>query len=321
MKFSALIKIVLVGAAMVFVFNSPMFAPMSKGVGPGLMWAALAVQPLIVIGILIYAFRHALLIGGARVPISVAFKAVTLAQGLNLILPARSSEILKATYLRDHADVPLSAAMSAIVLERTVDILIVAALGTLGLSVFLDVVDYRIVLVLTVMGGLVLVCALFPARPVQALTRLLPWGRFSNFVERVFVHFSATVRSPVFYQAFALGILGWGIAFGNIYLFMRVGGNIPVEASGILLIFVLTTIGSGIPALPGGLGTYEAGAVVALKAVGYSFGEALPLAIVLHATQLVLPLLLALVILTKDRMGLSSLIADLRTSMRHSRDS
>jgi uncharacterized membrane protein YbhN (UPF0104 family) len=68
--------------------------------------------------------------------------------------------------------------------------------------------------------------------------------------------------------------------------------------------------------LPGGLGTYEAGAVYALTSLGYPFADALALAVVLHGAQLVLPLVLALLVMSTERLGLLSLIREFRRKAR-----
>ena len=67
--------------------------------------------------------------------------------------------------------------------------------------------------------------------------------------------------------------------------------------------------------LPGGLGTYEVAGVFALRSLGYPFDEAIAVAIALHGAQLVLMFVLALAVMLTERIGLSSLIADLRATV------
>jgi uncharacterized membrane protein YbhN (UPF0104 family) len=305
---------VAVGGVLIIAANSDFLGMLRRGFDVRFLWAALTVQPVILLGMAVYSVRHVILIGAPRVPFNKAFKAVALSQGLNLMLPGRLSEVLKGTYLRDHAAVPLSAGMSAVVLERTVDLLIVSALGVVGLALFVSGVDYRTVAVLSAVSVAVILFALHAKRPTLRVVRALPWPRVAAFVERAYLHFSATVRTGAFFKALALGVVGWGISYANIFAFMEIGGSIPVGASGVLLVFVFTTFGAAVPALPGGIGTYEAAGVVALRSLGYPFDEALAITVALHAAQLILPFLLAMAVMLTERVGLSSLISELRAS-------
>ena len=285
-----------------------------RGFDARFLWAALAVQPLILLGLVVHSMRHIVLIGEPRVPLMRAVKAMTLSQGLNLLLPGRLSEVLKGTYLRDHAGVPLSVGISAVMLERTVDLLIVAALGFLGLALFMAGVDYKMVLVFGTVGATILLVALFARDSMLRLARALPWPRLASFAEQAYLHFAATVRTAAFFKALALGVIVWAISYANILVFLHLAGSIPIGFSGALLVLVFTTIGGAVPALPGGLGTYEVAGVVALRSLGYPFDEAIPIVIALHAAQLILMFVLALTVMLTERIGLSSLIADLRAS-------
>lgn len=214
----------------------------------------------------------------------------------------------------------MSVGMSAVVLERTVDMLIVAALGFLGLMLFTTGVDYQLVWVFSGGGVSILLLALFARNSMLQLARALPWRRVARFAEQAYLHFSATVRASAFFKALALGLIGWGISYANIFVFLHLAGSIPIGFSGALLVFVFTTIGGGIPVLPGGIGTYEAAGVVALRSLGYPLDEAIAVAIALHATQLILLFVLAMIVMLTERIGLVSLFNDLRAAMAGQRD-
>lgn len=282
--------------------------------------ALLVVQPVILIGLVLQGVRHAMLIDRPGLSYLAATKAVALSQGLNLLLPARLSEVLKATYLRDRANVPMSAGLSAVLLERTVDLIIVGFLGFVCLFFFATMVSHALIFVLVVMIAGILGLALWGRRGILALARVLPWPRISGFVELAYLHFSGSLKSPRFFLSLGLGLLIWGLSFLNIFLLIEFAGGIQVGVYGALLVFVWTTVGGAVPALPGGLGTYEAAAVFALMSLGYPFADALALAVTIHGAQLVLPLILALMVMLTERLGLSSLIADLRASVPASRD-
>ena len=280
--------------------------------------SALYVQPIVMLGLFLQGVRHAVLIGQPGLSYLTATKAVTLSQGLNMLLPARLSEVLKATYLRDRAKVPMSAGVSAVLLERTVDLIIVGFLGLVCLFFFATLVSKALIFAFVVMSAGILGLALWGQRGVLAVVRVIPWPRISGFAERAYMHFSGSLKRPRFFLSLGLGLIIWGLSFLNMSLLIGFSGGIQVGVYGALLVFVCTTMGGAVPALPGGLGTYEAAAVFALMSLGYPFTDALALAVTIHGAQLVLPLILALTIMLTERLGLSSLIADLRVSVPRS---
>lgn len=274
----------------------------------------LAVQPIIGISFLAQSIRYASLVGKPTVPVRYTFRAIVLSLGLNLVIPARMSELLKATYIRDHAGVSLSKGLAGLVLERAADMVILA---TLALFALVNYYNWQGLLSISIVTAVLMMLILALVRwpeLVLRLIRLFTFSRFVDFLEQVYLHFALTVKTRAFGQALILGVVAWSLSYLSIFVFLELAGSVSVGYSGALLVFVMTTLGGAIPALPGGLGTYEAAAVVALRELGYGFDEALALALAMHAAQLVLPFIWAVYILCRDRIGLSSLISELRKS-------
>ncbi len=280
--------------------------------------ALLVVQPLILIGLALQGVRHAMLIDRPGLSYLVTTKAIALSQGLNLLLPARLSEILKATYLRDRADIPMSVGLSAIALERTVDLIIVGVLGGVCLFFFATLLSKTLIFAFSLVAVTIVCVALWGGCYILALARSLPWKSMGGLVERVYLHFTASLKNRAFFRSLWLGLFIWGVSFLNVFLMLSMDGGVRIGLYGALLVFVCTTVGNAVPALPGGLGTYEAGAVLALTSLGYPFADALVLAVTLHGAQLVLPLILTIVVMLTERLGLSSLISDLRANVPRS---
>lgn len=310
----ALFKLLFIAACIFSLLQSNILDGFQASLNGEVFLAGLVVQPIILCCFIFLAVRHVLLIGTPRIGLGVAFRAIVLSQGLNLVLPARVSELLKATYLRDHAKVPLSSGVSAVVLERSVDLLIVAALGVLGVIQYFDRGNFVTIPLVGVVLAVAILALVRSPGLVLRLVHAVPSERLVGFLERTYRHFSAVAGTKAFWYGLLLGCAAWGLSYINILVFLELGGGIPVGFSGALLVFVLTTLGGAIPALPGGLGTYEAAAVVALSSLGYSFDEALVLAFAMHAAQLILPFLMAILIMLTERIGISSLLVDLRKS-------
>ncbi|MCX8063352.1 MAG: flippase-like domain-containing protein [Anaerolineales bacterium] len=273
----------------------------------GLLWASVAVQPFVVLATLFHAMRLGLLVGLPPFDIRCPLSAILLSQGFNLVFPGRIAEAFKATYLHAHAGVPLSKGIAAVFLERMVDSLIVAALGLTGIALL----STRNGWFSFGMAGLVVILLIFIPlfeNRFLMLAKLLPWARLRAFAASFFVHIADTVRNGCFYSALGLGLATWATSFVNIVVFIQVADIKPVSMSGILILFVATTIGGAIPALPGGFGSYEAAAVLALKPFGYSLEESLPLAIMMHLSQFVIQVLGAVYVLSRERVGVSALI-------------
>jgi len=313
-KHTTFVKFGLIGICCYLVANSNFIGNNQEGLSWEMLVAGLVVQPIILCCYFVLSVRHVLLIGAPRIGLGVAIRAIVLSQGLNLVLPARLSELLKATYLRDHANVPLSSGVSAVVLERSVDVLIVAALGALGVILYFDRGNFTSIAVLGLVLAVAILVLVRSPGLVLRVVQALPSERLAGFLERTYLHFSAAAGTRAFWYALLLGGVAWGLSYINILVFVELAGSVPIGFSGALLVFILTTLGGAIPALPGGLGTYEGAAVAALRSLGYSFDEALMLSLVMHATQLILPFVMAVLIMFTERTGLSSLVADLRRS-------
>lgn len=277
-----------------------------------LLLASLAVQPLVLISLVLQSSRLGMMAGLPARKIRRPLAAFVLSQGLNLILPGRVSEAFKATYLRAYAFVPLSKGMAAVFLERSVDTLIVAALGLVGialLSLGSNLMAFAIAGAVTTF----LICVPLLESQLLSLAGMIPWERVRNFLEIFFQHVAEIIRGGDFYRALVLGVATWAISFANIYLFVIMAGARPVDIAGVLLLFVATTVGGAIPALPGGFGGYEAAAVFALKSYGYNVEEALSLAIVMHLAQFVIPVIGASLVFSRERTGVSALVKRIMT--------
>ena len=280
---------------------------MERHITAQLLWAGLAIQPIALAGLVVHGARLGILAGLPLTRPGRPLAALLLSQGLNLLLPGRVAELFKASYLHTHANVPVSRGLAAIFLERSVDLLIVAGLSLAGLTLFATGAPLWSYLAA---GSLLLLLALAPLleEKLARLVARLPWPVAANFLERFCRHVSSIVRERAFLSALVLGVITWFFSLLNVYLFIQLAGSHPVDATGVLAVFVATTIGGAIPGLPGGFGAYEAGAIVALQPYGYEVGEALALGLAMHLAQFVIPLIGCGFILASERIGLTQLI-------------
>jgi uncharacterized membrane protein YbhN (UPF0104 family) len=285
-----------------------------------LLGSMAAVQPLVLLCLSMFTLRLAILAKKPAAPFIPAFKAVMLAIGMNTVLPGRIAELLKPTFLMKHIGLPMSEGLSAIFLERMADAIVIGLLALASASVVIGYAGLNIVvaLILAVIMILVFLPRLQPV--LQKLSVRLPWPSFHEFFENFLAHASLRIKGGSFVKALLVTAAAWLIDCVTIAIFFHAAGSIPLGLFEILLVFVATTIGAAIPALPGGLGTYEAAAVFSLKSFGYSFEEALALGFALHVTMFCLPLISSLVIVSTEKIGIGALIKNITRSARTGRE-
>jgi glycosyltransferase 2 family protein len=285
-----------------------------------LLGIMLSVQPLVLGCMSMFALRLALLVRTPAAPFIPTFKAVTLAIGMNAVLPGRIAELLKPTFLMKHIGLPMSEGLAALFLERMADAIILGFVALTSVSVVLGDGGRNIVIAL--MLAVAAILAFFPRLQsmLQKLNYRLPWPAVHDFLENFIVHASVCIKSGSFYKALLMTIAAWLFDFIAVALFLHAAGSIPLGLSGTLMVFAATTIGAAIPALPGGLGTYEAAAVFSLEGFGYSFEEALALGMALHVTLFALAIIGSLVVVTTEKIGITALVRNITRVARTGRE-
>ena len=100
------------------------------------LMAFLMMQVPLFVATCLNAYRHSLLVRAPPAPFYLCFIALLLAAGLNLIIPARLSELVKVSYLRQACGITLPSGITAIFVERLYDVLVVMTIALLGFLSF-----------------------------------------------------------------------------------------------------------------------------------------------------------------------------------------
>lgn len=307
MNKATLLRIAVVALLIASAVKYVDFAKLTPHLNSQLLVCMLLAQPVLLAAIAMMALRFAMLARTPAVPFHLSFKAMLLSIGLNALLPGRLSELLKVTYLRDHAGVPTASGMAALFLERLSDVVILGLLALASLSLLLlETASLTLALMAAALALLLALPRL--EKPLVALAQRLPGPALRNIVERFFSHLCARVRDPLFYRSFLYGVAAWLLSWASVAVVVHFAGSIPIGLLGGLTVFIATTLGQAVPALPGGFGTYEAAAVIALKGFGYDFDQALALALALHVSQFLGTLGIALLIASTEKIGMASLL-------------
>jgi uncharacterized protein (TIRG00374 family) len=268
----------------------------------------LMVQPIVLVGLSIIVIRFSTLVGKPKPRFIHTFEAVILSYGLNNFIPGRISELLKATYLKDRAGIPIRISLAAIFLERMMDIVILCILALIG--IILSHLYTNLFLLIAPLAVVFIILISLP-RFEQFLVSLIshmPWKMFKGFLGDFISHSSSRLKEGNFFVAAIFGLAGWAVSLVTVAFFLNFAGNIPVGPVRALEVFVATTIGMAIPAIPGGFGTYEAGGVFVLTGFGYNLEEALAIAIALHVSQIITSVVGSFFIVAFHRIGFSSLV-------------
>jgi uncharacterized membrane protein YbhN (UPF0104 family) len=272
------------------------------------------------LGIIPIGIRLAVFIGKPYTKFTQAAKAVILSSGFNFFLPWRISELIKPFFLYLKANIPISEGLSAVFLERITDIIIITCFALTILWV--NYVNLNLLSILFTLIFLITLLTLIglAEKHILKMLLLIPFKRLKLFLSKIISHIALNLRNGIIFKGFFWGIVGWLCSFSGLVIFMTLSGSIPLNLFQCMLLFIATSIAYAIPALPGGIGSYEAGAVIVLKQFNYGVEEALVLSIGLHLSQLISILFLTSIILIKDDLKLSSIIRDVRRYLNSKKD-
>lgn len=282
------------------------------GVDVGALWqhvdihflgALIIAQPFVLLAFVCFGERLRILLPGTGLTFGGAFNSFVLATGLNIIVPARLSELAKPIYLASVWRVPASASLPAMVGERSFDVLLVGSLALIALPA-----GYRsdnVMATLVVLG----VVAAFMPWIAAALLKVLPAAssRLYTYLRELIATLAGMRQIGRYAYALCLTLVGWVASALTVHLAIGIVGSHPTTLIQSLQIFVLTLIGGMVAVLPAGIGTFQAAAMIGLVAAGFSTEESLVLGIFLQIQAMVLASVYAVVMLLTSRFDMSVL--------------
>jgi uncharacterized protein (TIRG00374 family) len=231
-----------------------------------------------------------------RPPLGAVTRALLVGQLFNVILPMRAGEAARIVVLHQETRTSRAEAVGTAVVERLYDVLALLLL-VIAASPFLPEVTWLEraavlagLLLVVVVGGAVLV-ALYGARPARialsplALLPVVTRDHTDAVAERLVHGLGALHRPALVVPAFLLSVFSWLVLAVSNWLVL-VAFDLELSYAAGVLILVTTTLSLVIPSAPGGVGVFEAGGVVALRAYGIEESTALSATVVLHALNL-----------------------------------
>jgi uncharacterized protein (TIRG00374 family) len=247
---------------------------------------------------------------------SVAYMAINL-------LPVRLGEFVRPWLLSRRADVTFSNVVGNLVIEKTMDSLVILFYILTGLLTTKDLPSW-------VRTG-----ALFPAIGAALLVALvvLLWWRGEAFVDRWVVsrlpaRFGAGLKralhsildgmrilpNPALLLAvFLVSLALWFLPILSSYIMIRAFGfDVPFSAA--VIVFIFIGFGTALPNAPGMIGTYQYACILALGIFGVPQAEALAYGLVLNAIQLLTLVAQGLVALPFAGVGIDEIVRARRTT-------
>jgi uncharacterized protein (TIRG00374 family) len=253
------------------------------------------------VGVWVRAWRwHYLLRPLKSISTRTMFPIVAIGYMGNNIYPARAGEVLRAVVLKRKEDVPVSASLATIIVERVYDGVVMLAFVFLNLpelarltmdSGFVgDIQTLAIWGAAAFLGVLAafLMAAMFPTQAEKILTwlvqRILP-ERFQEKVLGVLLRFLGgleSLRSPrEAFMVFLTSVVIWLLETGK-YWFVMHAFDFEITFFALMLMNGIVNLATTIPSAPGYVGTFDAPGIAVLQAYGVDRALAAGYTLVLH---------------------------------------
>lgn len=218
----------------------------------------------------------------------------------NNIYPARAGEVLRAVVLKRREQVPVSASLATIIVERVFDGVVMLSFVFLNLpelarltadSGFVGNIQTLAVWGATAFLGalaLFLLAAMFPERTETLLKRLVKRLAPDRFQERIldlsgrFLGGLESLHSPrEALMVFLTSVVIWLLETGKYWFVMQA---FPFEVSffALMLMNGIVNLATTIPSAPGYIGTFDAPGIAILAAYGVERALAAGYTLVLH---------------------------------------
>lgn len=253
------------------------------------------------LGVWARAWRwHYLLRPLKRIPTRTMFPIVAIGYMGNNIYPARAGELLRAYVLRRREQIPISASLATIIVERAFDGIVMLAFVFLNLpelasltvdSGFAGSIRSLALIGAGVFFGAVLVFLLMAIFPDQSrrlsiwlIDRLAPtrWRDSLTGITERFLEGLASLRSPVdVFMVLLTSVVIWLFETGKYWFVMHA---FPFEVSffALMLMNGIVNLATTIPSAPGYVGTFDAPGIAVLEAYGINRALAAGYTLVLH---------------------------------------
>lgn len=275
-------------------------------------WFLVPAVMVLVLGLFARARAWHLLLG-ERPSFRRAFWALNEGYLLNSVLPFRIGELGRAYSVSRQSTVSTLSALSAVVVERLIDIAVTLAALIVALSAIAApawagdlALGGAVVLGVGILTAFLIVMS--RERLLTVVARM-PGAEFLGLPRRV-DSFAAGLGEAAglgrLSQATLWNLAAWATVWIQMALLFRM-----FDLQGNLLVYMfvtgVTAFGAALPSSPGALGVYELSMLAAMRVVGYGQADGVGLAVTAHVLQLSVTGLLGAVALSQEGETILSL--------------
>ena len=176
------------------------------------------------------------------------------------MVPGKLGELLKSVLLKSHYDIPISYSASIVAAERLTDVIGMALLAAVGVSIFPRGLPALIVTLV----GLSAVVAVMQSRPlaerlIDLFARVPGVGRFASLARNLYESAYLLLRLRPLVLAVALAAIAWFGECVALFLILR-GFGLPSTFDVLLaatFIYASASLFGAVTFMPGGLGVTE----------------------------------------------------------------
>ncbi len=283
-------------------------------------YVLIMVQPLQVLSIYMLSRRFSILSGGIKNKEKNYFKAYLLSIGLNTFIPARLSELIKITYMKKKGNLSTTHYVSALILERYLDIIFLIILIFLGILFSLVEFNQKILIFLIALIGIIFTLFFLNSFVLQKILNLLKKFldyKYYKITKNFFDLISKKIFKLDFLYSFLLSLVVWVISFLLVFIILKYLHGDLVDAYRASIIFLSLTLSRIIPGLPANLGTFELAIIFSMSKLGFEINDAFLTAITIHLSQIIFPTLISLIIFTNEGLGIKSFLKSTKNFIKN----
>lgn len=254
------------------------------------------------------AYRWKLLLPSERVSTVRLFLVLNTGNGLNNLSPLRVvAEVAKTAMLRYGDGVSTDKVVSSLVISRLFDLLVTVNLVGAGLIVLPQLAGLRpVALPLWGMTSAALIAVVLLGRWMPTLT---PVGRLGAAVIWLRSMSALTSRGRLMFGCLLLTSLSW-MSIGVAAWLVAGAAGIDLPFWLMSMVIVAVTLFSGVvPAPPGAVGVYEFAVISTLGLFSVDPTAAVTFALVIHGLLFLPPTVISIVVLTRERQTLGTVLA------------
>jgi uncharacterized protein (TIRG00374 family) len=257
-------------------------------------WVLLAAA-FLVVDVLIRALRWRRLLAPIKdVPFGATLAYLLIGYLANNVLPARLGELVRCHYLGDREGISRTTALGTVVVERVVDIAVVVAIAAFAIIVL----SIRGLVASAVLVGVAIVVLLVIGLVIGIAAHRIPgaervaaaaarWPRVGELARKLRHGLAVAGRPRTLFEALALSVIAWG---ATLLAFAAAGQAVGIELTvgQAALLAAGVALAAAIPSGPASLGTFELAGVRIAQAFGIAAEPAFAIALLVHATILVI---------------------------------